>query len=46
MVHDHDGYSSIPEWAQATLAEHANDPRPGGYTFEQLEAAETGDALW
>ena len=46
MVEDHDGYSSIPEWAQATLAEHADDPRPGAYTFEQLEAAQTGDELW
>ena len=45
-VEDHDGYSSIPEWAQATLAEHAEDPRPGAYTFEQLEAAQTGDVLW
>jgi deoxyribodipyrimidine photo-lyase len=37
---------SLPEWAQATLREHAGDPRRPCYTREQFERAETHDALW
>lgn len=43
---DYDRYESLPEWAQATLQKHADDPRPVVYTPAQLEAAETGDELW
>jgi deoxyribodipyrimidine photo-lyase len=43
---DHDRYESLPEWAQKTLAAHADDPRPERYTLGQLEAAATGDAIW
>ncbi len=39
-------YESLPEWARATLAEHAADPRPHLYTLEEFEAAETHDELW
>jgi deoxyribodipyrimidine photo-lyase len=43
---DYDKYDSLPEWARATLRKHAQDPRPVCYSAEQLEAAETHDALW
>lgn len=35
-----------PNWGRATLEAHRDDPRPAGYTREQLEAGETGDAVW
>ncbi len=35
----------LPEWARATLAEHAATPR-GPLTMERLERGRTGDALW
>ncbi len=35
----------LPEWARATLAEHAADPRET-LTMERLERGLTGDALW
>ena len=37
---------SLPPWAQLTLAEHREDPRPYVYTLEQFERAETHDDLW
>ena len=43
---DYASYESIPAWAQATLADHAADPRPALYSPEQLEAAATHDPLW
>jgi deoxyribodipyrimidine photo-lyase len=43
---DYDQYGSLPDWAQATLARHARDPRPHVYQLEQFEAAETHDDLW
>ncbi len=39
-------YESLPAWARATLAKHRADPREPSYSLGQLEAAETGDALW
>ncbi len=42
----YDKYSSLPDWAQRTLAEHVNDPRPYVYTHKQLEAAQTHDHVW
>jgi len=41
-----DRYESLPEWARATLAKHARDPREPRYTPAQLEAAATRDPLW
>jgi deoxyribodipyrimidine photo-lyase len=43
---DYDKYSSLPDWARATLAAHANDTRPVIYTREQFERAETHDEVW
>ena len=45
-VINHHKFESIPEWAQQTLREHQNDPRPYLYTFEEFENAETHDELW
>ncbi len=36
----------LPEWAQKTLGEHADDPREAVYTWEALARARTGDELW
>ena len=46
MIPDHTEYSSLPQWAQNTLAEHSQDPRSYVYTFEQFEQAQTHDPLW
>ena len=43
---DYDQYSSLPEWAQETLAEHQADPRPSVYTLEELQSAKTHDHIW
>ncbi len=42
----HRSLAALPSWAQATLAEHAADPRPHLYTPEEFEAARTHDELW
>ena len=42
---DHATFSSIPDWAQTTLTEHADDPRPL-YTFQELEEGNTHDEIW
>ena len=39
-------FSSLPEWAQKTLAEHASDERDEIYTLEEFEHAKTHDELW
>ena len=39
-------YESLPDWARATLAEHAGDPRPALYSLEEFEQAKTHDPLW
>ncbi|MEJ2206246.1 MAG: deoxyribodipyrimidine photolyase [Gemmatimonadota bacterium] len=39
-------YESLPEWARATLEEHATDPRPYVYDLEELAAGRTHDDLW
>jgi len=47
--HFHDGYDcfdALPGWARDSLAAHASDPREPCYGAEQLEAAETEDAVW
>jgi deoxyribodipyrimidine photo-lyase len=43
---DYDRYDSLPVWAQATLAQHANDPRIHLYSADQFENAATHDPLW
>jgi deoxyribodipyrimidine photo-lyase len=41
-----DKYSSLPDWARATLEKHAGDPRQYTYTRDQFDAAETHDPVW
>ena len=43
---DADQYESLPDWAQATLADHEADPRPHAYDKQALDDAETHDPLW
>lgn len=43
---DVDTLASLPEWAQLTLADHADDPRPEVYTRDVLSRGATGDVLW
>lgn len=43
---DHDQWSAIPDWAQATLERHANNARPRTYSNEQLARGETDDVFW
>ncbi|MFO0012898.1 MAG: deoxyribodipyrimidine photolyase [Planctomycetota bacterium] len=43
---NYDRYESLPGWAQATLAEHAADPRPKVYSLDQFDRAQTYDPLW
>jgi deoxyribodipyrimidine photo-lyase len=42
----YDSFECAESWAHRTLAEHARDPRPVLYTFQQLENADTHDPLW
>ena len=44
--HDYSRYSSLPDWARQTLAEHADDSREFNYSLEEFERAETHDELW
>jgi deoxyribodipyrimidine photo-lyase len=43
---DYENYNSLPDWANRTLSEHSDDPRPNVYTLEQFEQAQTHDPLW
>ncbi len=43
---DYARYSSLPDWAQSTLAEHANDPRQHIYSLEEFAHGRTYDPLW
>lgn len=43
---NYDQFESLPEWAQVTLAEHAEDPREHSYSLEEFEQAATHDPLW
>ena len=43
---NHRTLAALPAWAQATLAAHAEDPRPELYTSEEFAAAHTQDTLW
>lgn len=42
----YDKFESLPDWAQATLAETASDPREVVYSLEQFETAATHDEVW
>lgn len=42
----YDSLQSLPEWAQQTMREHADDPRPELIDEERIEVAETYDELW
>ncbi|MEZ4220197.1 MAG: deoxyribodipyrimidine photolyase [Polyangiaceae bacterium] len=43
---DYAEFSSLPEWARATLAKHAKDPRSHLYSSTELEQGKTHDDLW
>jgi deoxyribodipyrimidine photo-lyase len=43
---DYAHYSSLPEWAQATLQKHAGDRREHIYSLEEFAAAKTHDRVW
>jgi len=43
---DHREYDSLPDWARATLADHAHDPREHVYDLVRFDAAETHDEVW
>jgi deoxyribodipyrimidine photo-lyase len=43
---DYAAYESLPEWAQTTLEDHAEDPREHVYTLEKFESTATHDPLW
>ena len=36
----------LPDWAKATLAEHAGDGRPVVHTLEEVELGHTADMVW
>ena len=39
-------YSSLPEWALKTLAEHASDKREHLYNLDELTYSQTHDEIW
>ncbi|MBC8068535.1 MAG: deoxyribodipyrimidine photolyase [Deltaproteobacteria bacterium] len=43
---DLERYDSLPSWARATLAAHADDPREWIYDHARLESADTHDEVW
>jgi deoxyribodipyrimidine photo-lyase len=43
---DYDRYSSLPDWALETLADHADDEREHVYTRKELEQGQTHDRYW
>ncbi len=43
---DLESFANLPAWAIATLEKHDSDPRDPVYDCEQLEKAQTYDALW
>lgn len=45
-TNDYDQFESLPEWAQATLAKHATDPREYVYSLDEFTNATTHDPLW
>jgi len=45
-VPDYDRFSSLPEWARASLLKHAADRRSHVYNMARLDAAQTDDPYW
>jgi len=45
-AYNHETLDVLPSWARETLRAHANDPRDPCYSRDQLERAESYDALW
>jgi deoxyribodipyrimidine photo-lyase len=43
---DYGSLGGLPAWAQATLDEHASDPREAIYTRDQFASASTHDQIW
>jgi len=43
---DYADYGGLPDWARATLEQHADDERPYLYSYEQFRAAASHDPLW
>ncbi len=43
---NYDSLKSLPDWAQQTMRDHADDRRPELIDDEKIEAAETYDELW
>ncbi|MFN7994784.1 MAG: deoxyribodipyrimidine photo-lyase [Bryobacteraceae bacterium] len=41
-----DSLDVLPDWARETMRKHSHDRREPSYTREQLEHAQTYDALW
>lgn len=46
LTDDYMDFSSLPAWAQETLANHAGDEREVVYTLEEFEQARTHDPVW
>jgi len=42
----YDSLAALPDWARATLQEHAGDEREHLYTLDELAEARTDDDLW
>jgi deoxyribodipyrimidine photo-lyase len=42
----HASFASVPDWARATLAKHAQDARATVYDLATLERAATYDEVW
>ena len=43
---DYDQFGCLPDWASETLESHKDDSREKVYTAEEIENAETEDAVW
>lgn len=43
---DYAEYTSLPQWAQETLNQHAGDERLYRYSYEDFRTAQTHDPLW
>lgn len=42
----YDAFAGLPAWAQRSLAEHQDDPRPYLYSLADLELGRTHDPFW
>lgn len=42
----YDSFEGFPDWAKASLTQHAKDKRDFLYTLDQFEKAKTHDKLW